>query len=216
VFPTAPSSWRTARWVVLPGVVAVLLFGAAYVVRLSCALGHCTAPPVRHLLDLDAVGGLPRLFTTGVLAAGGMLAGVRCLSVTGRPRLWWAAVAATGLGLAILKLVSAHSVVKAETSPMTALLLGLAVAVPVLALLAVAGRTWGIAETARVVTAFAGYALAALGLDVLTSLVEAVQDDVGAVSASSATFVEELGEALAALGVLGVLRSATAFSRTGR
>ena len=212
--PTVRPERRTAWWVLLLVVAAVVLFGAAFAVRLSCGLGHCSAPAVRHLLSLDAVGGLPRSFTTGVLAAAGVLAGVRGWSARGRVRLWWVGAAGMALVLAALKLESAHSAVESETSPAATLVLGLAVAVPSLALLAGAGRAWGVAACTRVVAAFAGYALAALGLDALTGLVEAVQDDVGALSASSATFVEELGEALASLTVLAVVRSAV--SRRGR
>jgi hypothetical protein len=213
--PTARSEWRATWWVVLLALVAVVLFGAALAVRLGCTPGHCTAPAVRHLLSLDAVGGLPRLFTTGVLAAAGVLAGVRGWSVRGRVRLWWAGVAGTALVLAALKYAGAHSAVESETSPAATLVLGLAVAVPALALLATAGRAWGVVGATRVVAAFAGYALAALGLDALTGLVAAVQDD-RTLSEYSATFVEELGEALASLAVLAVVRAATAVSRTGR
>jgi hypothetical protein len=216
VHPAARSEWRAAWWVFLLALVAVVLFGAAFAVRLSCGLGHCTAPAVRQLLSLDAVGGLPRLFTTGVLAAAGVLAGVRGWSVRGRVRLWWAGVAGTGLVLAVLKSDSAHSAVESQTSPMTTLLLGLAVAVPALALLAGAGRAWGVAGSIRVVSVLAGYAVAALGLDALTGLVEAAQDDAGTLSEYSAAFAEELGEAFAALAVLAVVRAATAVSRTGR
>lgn len=211
--PAARSEWRAAWWVFLLALVAVVLFGAAFAVRLSCGLGHCTAPAVRQLLSLDAVGGLPRLFTTGVLAAAGVLAGVQGWSVTGRVRLWWAGVAGAGLVLAVLKSFSALE----SEAPLTAtLLLGLAVAVPALALLAATGRAWGVPGATRVLAAFAGYALAALGLDALTGLVEAVQDDAGTVSEYWAEFAEELGEALAALAVLAVVRAATAVSRTGR
>ncbi|WP_093577616.1 hypothetical protein [Geodermatophilus amargosae] len=211
--PTVRSQWRAAWWVLLLGLVAVVLFGAAFAVRLSCGLGYCTAPAVRQLLSLDAVGGLPRLFTTGVLAAAGVLAGVRGWSVRGRVRLWWAGVAVTGLVLAVLK---SDSALESEASPTETLVLGLAVAVPALALLSGAGRAWGVAGATRVVSAFAGYALTALGLDAFTGLVEAVQDDAGTVSEYSAAFIEELGEALAALAVLAVVRAATAVSRTGR
>ncbi|WP_369255597.1 hypothetical protein [Geodermatophilus amargosae] len=208
--------WRVAWWVVLLAVVAVVLFGVAFAVRLSCGLGDCAAPAVRRLLSLDAVGGLPRLFTTGVLAAAGVLAGVRGWCARGRLRHWWAGVAGTALVLAVLKLESAHSAVESGTSPVTTLVLGVAIAVPALALLTGAGRAWGVAEAIRVVSAFAAYALAAVGLDAVTALVAALQDDAGTVSRSSAAFVEELGEALAAVVALAVVRAATEVSRTGR
>jgi len=214
VQPTVRPERRTAWWVLVLALVAVVLFGAAFAVRLRCGLGHCTEPAVRHLLSLDAVGGLPRLFTTGVLGAAGVVAGFRGWSGTGRRRVWWTATAGMALALAVLKMGSTHSTVESGTSPVATLVLGLAVAVPSLALLAVAGRAWGVAASTRVVLTFAGYALAALGLDALTTLVEALQGDTGTVSEYSATFVEELGEALASLTVLAVVRSAV--SRTGR
>ncbi|MGY1786745.1 hypothetical protein [Geodermatophilus sp. SYSU D00698] len=211
--PSARPQWRRAWWVLLLGLAAIVLFGTAFAVRLSCVLGHCAVPSVRHLLDLDAVGGLPRLFTTGVFVAVAALAGRACRSATGRARPWWAAVAAAGLALAVVKLASAHSLAEAGTSPLTTLLLGLAVAVPSLWLLAVAGRAWDVPATVPVVAALAGYALAALGLDVLTHLAGLLA---GGAGAASATFVEELGEALAAVAVLAVVRSGTSAAHPGR
>ncbi|MGY1735310.1 hypothetical protein [Geodermatophilus sp. SYSU D00684] len=211
--PSARPQRRPAWWVLLLGLAAIVLFGAALGVRVHCGTGHCAGSAARRLLDLDAVGGLPRLFTTGVLVAVAVLAGRACRRATGRVRLWWAAVAAAGLALAVLKLASAHSLVETETSLLTTLLLGLAVAVPSLGLLAGAGRAWGVAATARVVAALAGYAIVALGLDVLTHLVRLLAGRAGAVPA---TFVEELGEALAAVAVLAVVRSGTALARPGR
>ena len=57
-----------------------------------------------------------------------------------------------------------------------------------------------------VVFAMAAYAAVALGLDLLTGLAAAVQDRVGWLTVSGATFVEELGEALAALLLLTTVR----------
>lgn len=82
VQPTVRPLRRTAWWVLLLALVAVVLFGAAFAVRVGCGLGPCTAPTVRHLLSLDSVSGLPRLFTTGVLAA------VGGWSARGLVRLW--------------------------------------------------------------------------------------------------------------------------------
>ncbi|MGY1831730.1 hypothetical protein ACI8AA_15060 [Geodermatophilus sp. SYSU D01180] len=211
--PSARPQWRPAWWVLLLGLTAIVLFRAALVVRVHCGTGHCAGSAAGRLLDLDAVGGLPRLFTTGVFVAVVVLAGRACRPATGRARLWWAAVAAAALALAVLKLASAHSLAKTETSPLTTLLLGLAVAVPSLGLLAVAGRAWGVAATARVVAALAGYALAALGLDVLTSRAGVLA---GGLAAAPAMFVEELGEALAAVAVMAVVRSGTAVARPRR
>ena len=213
--PAAGPSWPAARRVLPLAALALVLFTAALAVRVGCGLGHCTAPAVRRLLDLDAVGGLPRLFTTGVFVAAGTLASRARSAVQGRAGTWWTAVAAMAFGLAVLKLGSAHSLVKGETSPVAALVLGLAVAVPALLALA-AGRVWGVPAAAPVVVVLAAYALAALGLDVLTSLVESVQSYVGTTSEAAMTFVEELGEALAALAVLAVVRERVPGGRGGR
>jgi hypothetical protein len=63
-----------------------------------------------------------------------------------------------------------------------------------------------VAATRPVVLALAAYAAVALGLDLLTALAAAVQDRVGWLTVSGATFVEELGEALAALLLLVTVR----------
>jgi hypothetical protein len=205
--------YRTARgegWVVGLALAAFALFGAGFVVTLECGLGHCAGPPVRRLLDLDAVGSLPRLFTTGVFLAVAALAWRARSRTAARPALWWSGVTVTGLGVAVLKAASGPTLVQGEVSPWTALLLGLAVAVPALCVLAAAGRTWGVTAAVPVVAALLLYASTALSLDVVTAVVQSVQDDVGVFSTSAATFVEEFGEALAALGVLAVV------SRRGR
>ena len=62
------------------------------------------------------------------------------------------------------------------------------------------------AATRPVVLALAVYAGTALGLDLFTALAAAVQDRVGPLTIAAATFAEELGEALAALLVLVIMR----------
>ncbi|MEX5719312.1 hypothetical protein [Geodermatophilus maliterrae] len=214
VRPATGPRLRDVWWVFGLVLVAACLFGTAFVVRLRCLAGACVRPAVGQLLDLEAVGGLPRLFTAGVFVAAAVLAW------RGRPTgwgaLWWTVVAGTVLGLAVLKLASAHSIVKGATSPWTTLLLGLAVTVPGLCLLYVAGRAWRVPATGSVVAVLGAYALTALGLDVVTTAAAVVQTYAGARTGASAAFVEEFGEALAALGVLAVVRWWTAVSRRGR
>jgi hypothetical protein len=70
----------------------------------------------------------------------------------------------------------------------------------------VTGRRWGVAAARPVVLALATYAAVALGLDLLTGVAAAVQDHVGWLTVSGATFVEELGEALTALLLLVTVR----------
>ena len=55
------------------------------------------------------------------------------------------------------------------------------------------------------VAVLALYAAAALGLDVVTGVAVLVQSQVGSLTGATATFVEELGEALSALLVLVVV-----------
>ncbi len=203
---TAPPRRRADLQLLLLLAVACALFAAALLVRVRCRLGDCPGPTATRLLDLDAVGGLPRLFTTGICLGVAVVAWRVCAATSGRRALWWSVVAVAGLGLALLKVVSAHSVIEGRTSPTATLALGLAVAVPSLCLLTVAGRAWGVTATVPVAAVLAGYALAALGVDALVVLVEAGQDHVGALSRGAATFVEEFGEALAALAVLAVVR----------
>lgn len=199
--PPAVAAWRARdlRWASVLAVVALVLFAVGFWVRLRCGLGHCPGAPFGRLLDLDAVGGLPRLFTSGLFLAVTWLAGSGARAVGGGIRLWWAAVAGGGLALTVAKLASVHPALSEGTSPLSSVAAGLATAVPALVLLWLTGRRCGVLATAPVVAALAVFAAAALGLDVLTTLAALPQASVGAFSLAAATFVEEFGEALAAL-----------------
>jgi hypothetical protein len=192
------------HWVLALAGTAVGLFAAGFLVRLECrtrGCGHWS-----WLLDLDAVGGLPRLFTTALFVAAAWAALRAARAASGGPARWWTAVGALGLVLAAAKLVSAHGTLKTGVPPLVQFLAGVVLAVPVLAALWRSGRLAGVAATGPVVLALAGYAAAALGLDVLTDLAALVQHSVGPLTRAASTLVEELGEALAALALLVVVR----------
>ncbi|MGY1812808.1 hypothetical protein [Blastococcus sp. SYSU D00820] len=205
----APSPWprlRDSWWVFALALTAVGLFAVGFLVRLRCTIGSCVAPPLGRLLDLDAVGGLPRLFTTGLFVALCLVALAARRATTGAVALWWTAIALVGAGLALAKLVSVHAALKSGLSPLVTLLFGMAVTVPALIGLWVLGRRWGVRGARPVVLALAVYAGTALGLDLVTSGVALVQASVGPLTVAGAAFVEELGEALAALLLLVVVR----------
>lgn len=203
------SSWPRLRevwWVVALVAVALVLFTVGLLVRVRCGLELCDGSVRDRVFDLDSVGGLPRLFTTGVFAGAAVLAGVAATRTSGLVRLWWSVVAAGGLLLSLAKLVSAHSALEDSDGGVRTLLVGLAVTLAAMALLGLAGRAWGVVGTGAVVLALSAYAAAALGLDAATTLVAAAQRSVGAFSAAAATFIEEFGEAVAALVVLVTVR----------
>lgn len=189
---------RPVRWAWALATVAVCLFSAGLLDRLS---GWSV-----RLLDLDAIGGLPRLFTTALFAAAGMVARGGARRVAGSPRLWWTAVAAIGVLLACAKLTGLHARAKAHASFFT-LLLAIVVTAVALVVLHAWARRWDVPAGGPVVFALAVYAAAALGLDVVTGVLAGD----GPVAEAAATFVEELSEALAALLVLAtVVRRAPA------
>jgi hypothetical protein len=194
-----PDAW----WATGCAVLALGLFGAGFLQRLNCGRRGCSDAPLTQLLDLDAVGGLPRLFTTALFAGVAWLAWRARRSASGRPRLWWTAVAAVGAGLAAGKLTSLPNAFGDDVSPAPAVALAAALTGVVLAALALSGRRWAVAATVPVVLALAVYAAGALGLDVLTTA--AAQERTGRLAAAAASFVEELGEALAALLLLVVV-----------
>jgi hypothetical protein len=181
------------------------LFPLGLVTRLRCGIGRCTGSTAQHLFDLDSIGGLPRLFITGLFVAVCALGWLARRRTDGPTRTWWTAIAVIGAVLAVAKLISAHSTAKAA-APLATLVVGVLVAAVALYALAGTGRRWGIGAARPIAFALAAYAAAALGLDAVTTAVEAAQDHVGALSAAAATFVEELGEALAALVVVVTVR----------
>lgn len=196
---------RDTWWVVALLVLGQCLFLVGLLVRVRCELGMCPgSDPGRW--DLDAVGGAPRLYITGLFFATVVVAGAAVARTTGRRRLWWSAVTAFAALLTAAKATSAHSVLETSDGRAVTLALGLGLTLLVLAVLGVAGRAVGVVGTRAVVLSLAGYATAALGLDAVTALVSASQDTAGAFSSAAATYVEEFGEAMTALVVLVTVR----------
>lgn len=201
--PPLPSRPRDDTWLWALTGLALGLFGLASFVRWRCTLGACPLAGHEWVLDLDAVGGLPRMFTTGLFLAAAAAAGWTAVYSRAGARPWWALVAVVGVGLAGAKLVSTHSVLERWDGRHLTLVVGTAATVVGLPLLWAAGRRGRVVGAGVVVAALAAYATAALGLDVVTGLVSS-----GAprpLPMAAATFVEELGEALTALALLAVV-----------
>lgn len=194
---------RDDTWVWALAGLALGLFGLGFAVRWQCTRGTCVLGRHEWLFDLDAVGGLPRLFTTSLFLATTVVAARAAARSAGRRRAWWVTVSVVGVGLVFAKLVSAHSVLEGVDGRGPTLLVGSVATVVGLPVLARLGRAWGVPGSRAVVLALAVYALAALGLDQVTGLVAGL--DPAPLPVAAATFVEELGEALAALGVLAVV-----------
>jgi hypothetical protein len=208
VQPEPLTPWPRLRqtwWVYGLAALVLALHCAGLVERLRCGLFDRCGGPVAHLIDPDALGGLPRLLTTAFFVATAVLALRARRAVSGRPAHWWTAVAGFGVLLALAKLVSVHSVAKADAAMLT-LLGGIGIAAVSLVVLFATGRRWRVAAAGPVVVALACYALAAIGLDAVTSLVAAAQTVTGPLTEAAATFVEELGEALTALALLVTVR----------
>ena len=197
---------RGTWWLVVLALTALVLFGVGFVVRVRCGFGQCPAPPLDRLLDLDGVRGLPRSFTTGLFVAVTVLAAQRAATSAGRQAWWWAAVAIGGAVLAAAKAVSVHSETERALPPLLVLGAGVLLAVPTLVVLGRLGRRWGVGATRAVVTGLALYATAALGLDLLGGVAVVVQDSVGVLTGAAITTVEELGEALGVVVLLGSVR----------
>lgn len=197
---------RDTWWVFGLAVSALGIFLLAFLVALRCGPQGCHGSLATRLLDLDAVGGLPRLFTASLFLGVGVLAWRARRAVHGAAAAWWTAVGAIAIGLALAKVVSVHATLKNSVSPLLTLVGGLSLTVIALVALWTAGRRWGIEAARPVVLAMAVYAMVALGLDLLTGLAASLQEHVGWLTVSGATFVEELGEALAALLLLVTVR----------
>ena len=78
---------RDSWWVYALAGVAVVVFPVALVVEVRCGLGRCSGSFVERLFSLDALGGLPRLYTSGLFVAGAVL-GAWPLGDR-RAALWW-------------------------------------------------------------------------------------------------------------------------------
>ena len=156
------------------------------------------------LLSMDAPFSLPRMFVALLFAAAAAAAVAGAGSMPGR-RTWWLAVALVGGGIAAVK---AGSTVHATAMHSLSGLIGSAGAVVASAALATAvvGVLWFLSrddrrDRRRVLGAVAFYAVASVGLSALTNV---VADAFGGTSswAAGATFIEEAGEALAAVSFL--------------
>src|SRR3954454_23822993 len=67
---------------------AVSLFGLSAVVQYRCVRHACSSESQR-LLDVEAVGGLPRLFTTALFVATAVLATAVAARARSGGRVWW-------------------------------------------------------------------------------------------------------------------------------
>jgi hypothetical protein len=204
---SAPSPWprlEDAWWVYLLGALELVIFPSGLVARVRCSVGRCTGSWLERAVDLDAIGGLPRLLITGLFAGTAVLGWWAARRRGGHERVWWTAIAGGGIVLALAKLVSVHSMAK-ESSPLPTLVIGVLLALAVLGALAVTGRRWGIAGAHPIVVALGAYAAASLGLDALGSAVLAAHPHTLLLRAVC-TFVEELGEAVTALIVVVAVR----------
>lgn len=203
-----------ARWLIGLAALGGLLFTAGLLVEVRCAVGHCPAPRVQRLFDLDGLGGLPRLFTTGMFVAVAALAALAAARSTRWVRAWWAAVAAVGVVLAVAKAVSSHSTLEQDGGRYVTLVGGVLVTVIGLSVLWWAGRAWSVPAASPVCVALAVYAVAALGLDQVTAAVTKVTSS--PVALAVATFVEEGGEAVTALVLLAAVVQAGGHAQQAR
>ncbi|MCW2700174.1 MAG: hypothetical protein JWQ45_1709 [Blastococcus sp.] len=161
-----------------------------------------------RLMSMDAPFSLPRMFVALLFAAAAAAAVAGAGSMPGR-RGWWLAVGLVGGGIAAVKAGStvhadALRVLSEQVGPSAAVLLSASVAAAVVAALWFLSRTER-RDRRRVLSALALYAVASIGLSALSGIVANVYG--GASSwAAGATFLEESGEALAAVAfLLGVL-----------
>ena len=176
---------------------AVALETIGYVTRLAGSEG-----PTARLLSMDAPFSLPRMFVAALFAAAALAAVAGAGSIPGR-RTWWLAVGLVG---GVIAAVKAGSTVHAEALRGLSDAIGGASAVAVSAGVAavVVGALWFLSRTERrdrrrVLTVLALYAGAAVGLSALSSLAGAAY---GSTWGAAATFLEESGEALAAVAFL--------------
>ncbi|MGY1688874.1 hypothetical protein [Geodermatophilus sp. SYSU D01105] len=197
--PVAVPAHSRRRRIPLPPVgvglaaTAVLLETVGYVGRLTGASG-----PTARALSMDAPFSAPRMFVAAlfVVAAVGALAGA--VRMPGR-RTWWLAVGLVATSIAVLK---AGSTLHAEAMAGLTDLIGEAGAVvvsvlvvsAVLAVLAFVSRAER-RDRRRVLGSLAAYAGAAVGLSAVSTAATGHW-------AVTATYLEESGEALAAVAVL--------------
>jgi hypothetical protein len=172
---------------------AVALESAGFVLRLTGASG-----PTAELWSMDAPFALPRLYVSLLFAAAASAAVMAAGRMPGR-RSWWLVVALVGGGIAAVK---AGGTVHADAvgALTDAVGQGGTVLLSVLAAAAVVGVVWSFTRSERrdrrrVLGSLGFYAFASVGLSALSAAVPAAWY-------TTATFVEESGEALAAVAFL--------------
>jgi hypothetical protein len=198
-----PAAVTGRRWLIAAALLGGVLFTIGLLVEARCAVGRCPRPGVRRLFDLDALGSLPRLFTTAVFVAVGVSALLACRRSAGRRRWWWGALAVVGVGLVVAKAVSVHSSLERDDGRLTTLVVGVVLTVVGLPVLWRAGVRWGVPGALPVTAALAAYAVAALALDQVTAVVSSVTSSY--VAEAFAVYLEEGGEAVTALVLLAVV-----------
>ena len=189
---------RRRRVPVPPVAVAVAGIGVAleavgFVVR-SAGLDRGTA----RLWSMDAPMSVPRLYVTGLFVAAAAAAFLGSTRADAR-RAWWVGVGLVALVVAEVKgggtvHVGVLERLGVADRPLVAAAGSAVVAAAVLATLWWLSRT-EVRDRRRVLGAFGGYVVAAVGLSAVSSLA-------GPGWAAAATFVEESGEVLGAVAVL--------------
>jgi hypothetical protein len=202
----APAAARTARRTVpLPNlgvalvVLAIALEGSGYVARLTGTRGDSG-----WLLSMDAPLSLPRMFVAATFGAAALAAFAGAGSIPGR-RTWWTAVGLIAAGITIVK-AGGNIHAWALHSLTSAIGNAAAQAASVAFAAAVVGGLWFLSrneqrDRRRTLSVLAMYAVAAVGLSALSSVVAGAYGDTSN-WAAAATFVEESGEALAAIAFL--------------
>jgi hypothetical protein len=201
---------------VVPPVAAVLAAVAAVLETVGLGVWlFDVRGALGQLLSMDLPGSLPRLFVAGVLGAAALVAALGARLRRGR-RVWWSAVAGIAGGLAVAKAAGdlhvrlIHLFGSGPQAWRGAVALGIAAAAGLVFLWRLSGDDRR--DRRRIVTLLAGYAVAAVGLSLVSTYARITG---GPVAAAFATFVEESGEALTAAGLLvavllGVLPRLTA------
>ena len=177
--------------------LAVALMTAGYVVRLTDATG-----PLARALDMDAPYAAPRMFVAALFAVAAVAAVVGAARTPAR-RTWWLAVS---LVAGLIATVKAGGTVHRDGMSALRDGLGEAGAIAVSGLLAagVVAGLWVLTRTERrdrrrILGTLALYAGASVGLSAVSALVPSGWT-------ATATYLEESGEALAAVAFLiGVL-----------
>ena len=193
--------WRPTRRRRLPvppfavalGLVAVALEALGLVLR---SVGRTTGSA--QLLAMDEPWSVPRMFITALFLAAAVAAVMGAIQMPER-RTWWTAVAIVATVIAVIKGGgTVHTRILGALGgyehPVLATLVSGSIAAAVIAGLSYLSRTER-RDRRRVLGAFSLYAVAAVGLSSISSV---VSGDL----AAGATFFEESGEALAAITVL--------------